>query len=144
MKKFVSILSLLLLVSCFDSEKDPEVVLKKYIDDWFSGSLSKTDVLAVTTGVLYHQISQMDEGQFKEFLAQENKQKKKLQINLKTCTETSCHITYTLTYDQKSSDYNSSIEVKKIAELVWVDNSWKIADVSNLKTFLDYKDEVVP
>lgn len=118
----------------------PEKTLKDYIDYRFSSGQDKDDLLDMTTGALQEKISDMGEEELKKFLEIDKLKKKRLKILLKNCQETECSLTYMLSYsqgDSKPKDFG--IEVKKIAQLMKIENSWKISDVSNVKTYIEAK-----
>lgn len=136
----------LLLTSLFTSscksEKDPEKVLRSFISYRFESNQSKDKLLNMTTGYLKDSINSMDEEQFKSFVKRSSSAiKKKLSIRLKNCNPKKCYITYVLSYKTKTSQ-ESIIDVKKIAELDNVEGSWKISDVSNIKSFIDMKNSL--
>lgn len=139
MKKLPFYLFLLfgLAIGC-TKKSTPEKTLKDYIDYRFSSGQDKEDLLEMTTGPLQEKISEMEEDDLKKFLEVDKLQKKKLKILLKNCQETECSLTYILSYSQgESRPKDFGIEVKKIAQLLKIENSWKLSDVSNVKTYIE-------
>jgi hypothetical protein len=144
MKKYVySILCVLLIsVSC-TKKSSSEDVLKGYVKYRFSPAQSKDVLLEKTTGTLKDRISTMTEDEFKSFVSMGKFKMRKFVINLKRCSDDQCFITYTLSYDQyQDGQRKYENEVKKIAEIRKQEDGWKIADVSNVKTYIDSKEEL--
>lgn len=139
MKFFVFIITLLAF-SCTKKQVSAEDVLSGYIQYRFKSSQSKTELLSKTTGELYQKIVDMDEDTFKKFSTNENKRMRKYRVDLSRCSNETCFITYTLSYDEGDKKGRKfETEIKKIAELQLEDGAWKIADVSNIKTYIDSK-----
>lgn len=144
MKKYVySILCVLLISSSCTKKSSSEDVLKGYVKYRFSPAQSKDVLLEKTTGSLKDRISAMTEDEFKDFVSMEKFKMRKFVINLKRCSDDQCFITYTLSYDQyQDGQRKYENEVKKIAEIRKQEDGWKIADVSNVKTYIDSKEEL--
>jgi hypothetical protein len=145
MKKFFFIAIVLVgLLSC-NQQEGPEGTLKSFINYRFSESQQKDELLSRTTGVLNEKISAMTDEEFAEFSNSSKYKKKKFKLNLSRCDKNQCFLTYTITYDKYEGDKQTfGIEVKKIAELLLLNGSWKIVDVSNIKTFFDSKQPLEP
>ncbi len=141
-KFFVTLSFLLLFASC-TKKTNSEDVLKGYIKYRFSPAQSKDVLLEKTTGSLNERITSMTDDEFKDFVSMEKFKMRKFVINLKRCSDDQCFITYTLSYDQyQDGERKYENEVKKIAEIRKVEEIWKIADVSNVKTYIDSKEEL--
>lgn len=133
----------LLFTSCFDKTDTPESALIDYVSKVSSSKQSKEFFLNRTTGNLQAQFENMSDEQFEQFTKFPNVSIPKLKILFKRCEESKCILTYTVRYHH--NEKNKSVaytEVKKTAELVKVEDSWKIAEVNNIKTFIDSKKEV--
>ena len=140
MKYLYFLIILAIAIGCAKDFKNPETVLKEYVNYRFSKHQTRPKLLKYSTAFLYQSIEEMSEGDFNKFKNTGTYKKRKFKINLKKCSDNQCHITYTVVYDiTKKNNLLYSVEVKKIAELHKVSNSWKIASVSNVKTFLDSK-----
>ena len=144
MKKSVfAILCTLLIFSSCTKKSTSDDVLKGYVKYRFSSSQNKDALLEKTTGNLNERISKMTEEEFKDFISMEKYKMRKFVINLKRCSDDQCFITYTLSYDQYLDGQRKyENEVKKIADIRKLEDSWKIADVSNVKTYIDSKEEL--
>lgn len=140
MKKFLLLL-LVVFVSC-QKESSPESALETLVSTRFSSS-SRSDVLKVVTGKLKNQIESMDEKKVEHFLDSEGLKKRKLKITLKNCEKDKCFLTYVLKYDDvRPQGSKFEIEVKKIAQIDLVGESWLVSDINNLKTYIDSKDPI--
>jgi hypothetical protein len=63
----------------------------------------------------------------------------------KSCQEKKCFLTYSVGYLTKKDDKTiTSSEVKKIAEMIQVENKWLIEDVSNIKTYHENLEPINP
>jgi hypothetical protein len=63
----------------------------------------------------------------------------------KSCQENKCFLTYSISYKTVSQDKDTfSSEVKKIAEIVFVQGRWLISDVSNIKTYHESNEPINP
>lgn len=133
------ILILLLLASCTKKES-AEDVLAAFIKYRFNSYQDKPMLVEMTTGLLNEKISDMDEETFKLFTSTSDLKMRKYKVILSKCSEESCYLTYTLSYDESDEQGRKyETEIKKIAELSKVDDRWKISDVTNVKTFIDAK-----
>jgi hypothetical protein len=143
MKKLLtmtSVLSLLLigLISC-KKENTPTSALKGYVNSYFNGDDTKDYLLKNTTGNMKLRLEGFTEDQWKDFLLKEPIKKKSLKILLENCVnEAKCFITYSFSYKSDKKVKNGYlVETKKIAELHKESDYWKIANVSNVKTYLE-------
>ena len=142
MKNIILVFLCFLAFAC-TKKSTPERTLQDYVDYRFNKSQEKDDLLEMTTGTLYERISIMEDEQLKNFLKGERLQKKRLKILLKNCQDTQCFLTYILTYSQGTENPKEfGVEVKKIAQLDKVGESWKISDVSNVKTYIEAKKDL--
>ncbi|MCF8058028.1 MAG: hypothetical protein K9K67_01930 [Bacteriovoracaceae bacterium] len=137
MKLNVYLIFLLLIISC-TKKSTPEKALKEFIEYRFSQGQDKEDLLEMTTGSLNSRIEDMEGEDLTAFLKAEALQKRRLKVLLKNCEDTKCFLTYILTYSQGSGNPKDfGIEVKKIAQLEKVGETWKLSDVSNVKTYIE-------
>lgn len=140
MKLFL-IIPLIALISC-QKESSPEGALNKLVSTRFSSS-SRSDVMEVVTGKLKEQLESMDDEKIKHFLDSEGLKKRKLKITLKNCEKEKCFLTYILKYnDSRPQGSKFEVEVKKIAQIEKVENTWLVSDINNLKTYIESKDAI--
>ena len=138
------IIILFLVYSCVSSE-GPEQALKKFVNYRFSSNQNREKLLEMSAGNLKAQIEVLDEESFNKVYKEQNLKLKKYKINLKNCSEETCSITYTLSFSTlKGKDETFRSEVKKIAEMVKIEGSWKVIDVTNVKTYIDSKEPISP
>jgi hypothetical protein len=130
------------MASC-SKKKDAVGVLKNFVDYRFSMSQSKSGLMGMSTGAMAAKLELLSGDDFKKFRDVSGLKKKKMKINIKNCEPEHCYLTYTLTYSKKGNKGDDFlVEVKKIAEVKKEEGSWKIADVNNVKTFVDSKSEI--
>lgn len=127
---------ILLMVSCLSKSDSPEAALKEFIDNRLEKIVSKDFILDRTTGALRTSLESMNEEEFSRFADLRGFKKDSFKILSKNCQDKKCYVTYSLGYHQKSDASTSwQSEVKKIAEILWIEGKWLIADVSNIKTY---------
>ncbi len=140
MKKTLVALSLLVLVFGCTKKNDPENALLDYVNYRFEKSQGRDKLLDMTSGELNLSIQQMTDEEFQKFSDVAKYRRGNFNVSLKKCTDDTCFITYTLKYDMMEQDVKTlSAEIKKVAKLVREGQVWKIADVSNVKTYFDSK-----
>ena len=139
MKKLIT---LLIIIGC-NSASTPEDSLRRFVYERFKVN-SDQELLKNLT------VNNMNNSLLKEedYLKEKNLFKgiklKKFKILLKNCeSSVSCFITYIVKY-QNENRAKSMIEVKKIANILKIDSTWKISNVSELKTFIKMNDEISP
>ncbi|MBT6325907.1 MAG: hypothetical protein HOJ35_08055 [Bdellovibrionales bacterium] len=145
MEKLSSILVLLLMITACKSEYGPQESLRNYVNYRFSSDQTKEETLSLLTGQLYSEIKKMDDQEFDQFSRVNEINKKKFKILANNCEEKKCFITYIVKYEKfDNKDKSFLVDTKKVAELLYVDNEWKISDVSNIKTFYNSLEEIAP
>ncbi len=128
---------LLFLLGCFPKKaQGPEEVLREYVEYRFTQGQTREKLLELSTGPLKEKIESLTEDQFKKHINTGMFKYKNLKILLKSCTEKSCTITYTLTYYRNQGD-GYQTEIKKVAEVDSVENVWKVRDISTVKTYIE-------
>jgi hypothetical protein len=138
--KMKSLIFILLLLASCTKKQSAENVLSAFIKYRFKPFQERPMLKAMTTGALNQKINDMDEETFKIFTSTKEFKIRKYKVILSKCSKDSCFLTYTLSYDEsdvRGRKYET--EIKKIAELQKIDERWKIADVTNIKTFIDAK-----
>lgn len=122
----------------------PDKALQDYVEQRFKGDQSKASVLQKVTGPLYMQIENMSDSEFKNFSSVVNIKKKEFKILSSRCKNQQCYITYYLSYYNVDNNNKTEVltDVKKVAEIINEDGSWKIKDIVNIKTYHKSLDEL--
>ena len=126
----------LLLASCFSKGDSPEAALREFVESRLEKVVSKDFILDHTTGKMRVSVESMSDDEFQKFADLSSYKRDTFKVISKSCQEKRCYLTYSLGYktlEDKKTSWNS--EVKKIAELLWIEGKWLIADVSNIKTY---------
>ncbi len=143
MKKTLIALALVLLTVGCTKKNDPENALLEYVNYRFNESQSRSKLLDMTAGELNMSLQQMTDEQYQQFSNVSKYKRGNFNISLKKCTEDTCYITYTLKYDVMDNQTKTlSAEIKKVAKLILDNKVWKVADVSNVKTYFDSKQPI--
>ena len=145
LRLFIALLFLMALTSC-EKKRPAEAVLRKYVHYLFSDSRTLEGTKGFTTSFLAEKMSKMSAEDFSDY-SQEMKSvsKRKFKVNLVKCREDECYITYTIIYKMLSPGPSlGEVEVKKIAQMKNIEGIWKISAVTNIKSFYEMKDELVP
>lgn len=140
--KLLSLALLILFAGC-TKESTPETALEDFIQYRFQSGQSKEDILEMTTGPLHEKLNEMSDEDLEKFIDVKDLKKRKLKVLIKNCEEDTCYLTYVLRYVQgKETPRDFSVEVKKIAQINKVEDKWLLADVSNVKTYIEAKKEL--
>lgn len=138
MKHYILIILTIFIFQSCQSQKGPTIVLKEFLSYRFKQDQNKEDVLKYITGSFKEKVLALSESDIKDFLNSSKLVKKKLKIEIKKCDESKCFLTYVLSYKQNGIDNEAyEIDVKKIAELHLIDDTWKIENVSNIKSYIE-------
>ncbi len=144
MKKIALLLFLISLFSC-NFESGPEKALKNFINYSISAEQELEFYEENTTGNMLNFYKRLTEEEFEKVKKTGIQKINKIQVNLKKCSETNCSITYTLEYTKdKGAEQEAKSEIRKIAELRKEEGIWKVADVVNVKTYIDSKVPLTP
>ncbi len=139
------ILLLVLLCSCMEENLTPESALKDFIESRLGSVVTRQYVLDRVTGTMKQSLENITEDEFGKFADLRNIRKDSFKILSKSCQEKKCFITYSIGYKTREGDKTTfTTEVKKIAELVLIENKWLIADVSNIKTYHEATEAISP
>lgn len=133
----------LLCIACFSGANTPEELLKDYVETVTSGNATRDFYAEKTAGDLLKDIEAMSEEDFQEYNNFSRIKYAKVKVLSKSCSDDNCTLTYVVKYNvfvENKPSYET--EVKKIAELVRIDNNWKISAVKNRKTFIDAKSAI--
>ena len=134
---------MLLLLSC-NSNNSPEGVLSGFIQKRLDDEIVIDDLKDFLTGDLLEEYTQALSEEPNKLNEANNFKKSKVSIVYKNCTGDECSITYSLSYDAQASDDKTqkdvSISVKKIALIVKIDGKWYISDISDVKSYYEFKE----
>ncbi len=139
--KFLLVLLVVGLVSCDKGAKTPEGLIKLFVSEVTSKKVDKEFFEKYTTGKLLESVNQLEESEMEEFLDKSMKrltkvQNPKIEISNKVCAGEKCTVTYIVKFDFKNKeegDFES--EIKKVATVVKDGETWKISEVSNVKSY---------
>lgn len=133
----IFLLSLLLvLASCNKDDGSPDSALKAFVDEGLGRKVSRDDIQERTTGKLLAAFEAMTDEEFEKFANMQNIRPDSFKVLSKSCQDTKCIMTYSIGYTTKSEDKAIfASEVKKIAEVIQVDDKWLVSDVTNVKTY---------
>jgi hypothetical protein len=143
--KFLKLFLFLSLAACLNKDMGPEAALRDFVESRLGAIVSRDFLLERLTGKMYQSVQNMSDEDFQKFSDLKNVKSDSFKIHSKSCQEKKCFITYSIGYmtkDGEKTNYQS--EVKKIAEIVQVDNKWLIADVSNIKTYHESMEPINP
>lgn len=134
----------LLLIGC-QSNNTPEGVLKSFIEKRLNEKITADDLEDYLTGELLEEYTQAL-GEDPNKLNESNSfEQNRFNIIYKNCSGDECSITYTLSYDADAEAADTkrevSVSVRKIALVVKVDEKWRISNISDVKSFYEFKEE---
>lgn len=147
LKKIFLALGSFLVIACalFTSscgkKTSPESALTDYINDRFSSFQTREGISQRLTGVLLEKVRAMNDEEYKEFADFSRYKKEDVKIMSKNCETDKCFVTYVIKFstfenqgDKKEAFFSES---RKVAELHFVDDSWKLYDVHNVSVYHD-------
>ena len=139
MKYIVLFLVMVMAFSCDKKAQGPSETLNSFIEYRFSTSQTKEGLLKFMTAKASEEISNLKEEDLADLLKVEKYRKRNFKIISEKCDENKCFMTYVLEYDVLAANSTRDFvsEVKKIAELQKIDGEWKVANIDNIKTFID-------
>jgi hypothetical protein len=144
MKKLLLLL-LFVFVSCIENDRSPESALKDFVESRIGQVVDRSFVIERVTGKMLQSFENMSDEDFAKFADMRNIQTQSFKVLSKSCQEKKCFLTYSIAYlTRKDDKTQTSSEVKKIAEMVQVENRWLIADVSNIKTYHENMEPINP
>ncbi len=136
---------LLFLAACVGDPTTPEIALKDFVEARIGKIASREFVTERVTGAMKVNLEGMSEEDFNKFADLRHARKESFKIISKSCQDKKCFLTYTISFSTKQDDKQIfTSEVKKIAELQWIEGKWYIADVSNLKTYHEALEPINP
>lgn len=132
----------LVLFSCMKKKSSPVNVLKSFIEIRFEKILDKEIIEDFLTGDLLSKFKNYSDDDYDKLFDKKLKFKN-IDILHKNCEEKSCFITYIIKYKKIENNLTTlNAETKKIAQIIKVDDHWKISDVNNIKTYYQSKKEL--
>lgn len=144
MRKF-AFLFLMFAAACVQDNNSPEGALKEYVESRFGNVVTREYILERVTGKMRLGFENMPEEDFKKYADLRNFKKQSFKVLSKSCQEKRCFLTYLVSFQTlKGEKTEFTTEVKKIAELNLVEGKWLIADVSNIKTYLEALEPINP
>ncbi|MFG1493191.1 hypothetical protein ACRXCV_00915 [Halobacteriovorax sp. GFR7] len=140
---FKYLIILLVFISC-NSNKSPEGVLRSFIEKRLNDEIKVDDLEDYLTGSLLEEYTQALNDDPKKLNEMSKFEKSRLSIVYKNCSGDECSITYSVSYDDEATDGKTkqdvSISVKKIALIIKKDDKWLISDISDVKSFYEFKE----
>lgn len=141
-KLIIAFASILLAISC-TKKLGPEETLREFIDYRFTSNQSAEKIMSFLDGDILEETQEMKDEELKQFLETEKFKKNSFRVVHSNCNADKCFLTYVLKYVETKEEEKSETEVKKIAELRKVDeNTWKIFDITNVKTYIENKETI--
>ena len=137
MIKKIAFITLAILISSCSKDQSPKGALKSFIKLRFQSGTSRGELLDRSTGQLYSTIEDLNQDDLDKFLDLKNFKLKNFKVLSRRCTEVKCVINYLISYSETKSQTTVVTEVKKSAILVREEDSWKLSDVTNIKTYHD-------
>lgn len=145
MKNILIVFILILNVACTKGAKSPEGLIKMFAKDLATKNLDMDYYEKFTTGEMLSQIKEMGEEEFEKNTRMVNVTDVKVEILSKNCEGNKCVVTYSAKYKTKNKEEGTfGSEVKKIAEVIKEEEFWKMAKVTNLKTFHESNQAINP
>lgn len=133
------------LIGCSPSPKTPEGLLRMYVHDVTTKKVGKDYYLKYTAGELRSDVEALAEDELEKRSYLDNVINTKVDIINENCRVETCVLTYVVKYETKSGEKSTfAAETKKLAEFIKEDKEWKIASVTNLKTFFEAKEPISP
>lgn len=143
--KFSILFLILMLVACQKNDKSPEAALRDFVDSRIGQVVDKEFVIERVTGKMLESFQHMSQDDFEKFADMSNIKTDSFKILSKSCQQSRCFLTYTVSYlTRQDKETRFTSEVKKIAEMVQVEDKWLIADVSNIKTYHESLEPINP
>lgn len=147
MKFTISLLvvAFVLVSSCTKGAKTPDGLITMFAKDVATKKLDMDYYEKYTTGEMLNLIKETGLDEFDKKTRLVNVNDVKVKILNKTCEGSKCVITYRVKYHTKShSEGSFESEVKKIAELEQFEKYWKLAKITNLKTYHESSKPINP
>lgn len=141
--KVILFVFLFTLIGCDKGAKSPEGLIKKYVSEITSKKVDMEFFEKHTTGDLWERISELDEEEFAKFIDLRKVKNPKVEISNKICAGPKCTVTYIVRYDVVDKDSKIfQSEVKKVATVEKEGEYWKVAEVTNVKTYHEAEEPI--
>ena len=139
----ILLMTLLVLASCTKGENSAKGALQSLANAFEEKNVSKEFLLSKTTGKLNQEIQDSNDSEWENYFGTGIAGPYKIYFEQETCNKIQCVVTYIVKYKQASEDKeNSQIEVKKVATVVLVDGNWLVAEITNIKTHIENKNDL--
>ena len=141
----IGVISILFACTKKIKEGTPVGNLGEYVSRTFAiDSLEdKTRLIELTTDQVKETITGMSDLDFKKKFLDEKKKFVSLKIkDERSLSDDRYSITYELTYKNKTENSEAQVLTKKHAIFRKIDGKWLIAEVQNLKTFIEHQNEM--
>lgn len=136
MNKLAYLILMFVIISCSKRAKSPDGLIKMFAKDLATKNLDMDYYEKFTTGDMFSNIQKLGEEEFEKNTRMHNVTDVKIKILNKTCEDQKCVVTYIAKFKTKNNDEGKfDSVVKKIAEVHQDGEYWKVAKVTNLKTF---------
>ena len=144
--KLITALLLIIAISssCVDKKGTPESALVNYISMRFSGKIQKrAEFSELLTGKYKKLVDALTEQQYSSFFNLSGRKLNKTSIaSTENKSANQVYITYIVSYRSDSPHDKAKTDLKQIALLEKENGSWKIAEVSGIKTYHDMKEPI--
>jgi hypothetical protein len=136
MKKMIYLLSFVVMFSCTKGADTPEGLIKTFVKDVATKKIDRDYYQKYTTGKFLAVVEDQSDEDLEKNTRMPGVKRVNVKILSKNCDGPKCIITYIVSYlTQTKEDSNFKSEVKKIAEVIKVEEYWKLANLRNLKTY---------
>jgi uncharacterized membrane protein len=136
MNKLIYVLSFLVIFGCTKGADTPEALIKTFVKDVATKKIDREYYQKYTTDKFLAVVEDQSDEELEKNSRMSGVKEVKVKILSKNCDGPKCIVTYTVSYTTETKeDSNFKSVVKKIAEVVKVDDYWKLSNLRNLKTF---------
>lgn len=147
LKGLCILVSVFMLVSCTKKQTSgtPQAVLTDYIQKSFNikNTADKTNLIKMTVGEVKNILENLSDEEFARTFINVKKEFISLKIRDERRLSDERHsITYEITYLKHIQDSDNKVTIKKHAVFEKKDGTWLIAEVKNLKTFIEHQNEL--
>jgi hypothetical protein len=136
MKKLIYLMSFVVVFGCTKGADTPEGLIKTFVKDVATKKIDREYYQKYTTGKFLAVVEDQTDEELEKNTRMSGVKKVKVKVLSKNCDGPKCIVTYTVSYTTETKeDSNFKSVVKKIAEVIKVEDYWKLANLRNLKTF---------
>ncbi len=146
MMKYLLVL-FILLSGCNRNDESPEFIIREVVKLQFKNEMTKGSLNSFFSSELVNEFEQLGPEVFSQAFSMQKKRLTNLKIESEKCTDLTCSLIYIINYKEidDSGKESSEISVKKLAQFKKVDSkskAWRISNLSDLKTYIDFKEEL--